>query len=64
MALVASEVWKWIVEELWAHMLPFRSLDLDKWCKSHGFPKVLASLPKQSFDQTIFAPISGQSNIY
>lgn len=52
LASVASEVWRWIVEESGRHMLPFRSLDLDK----EPFPKVLASLPKKQLPPNNFCP--------
>jgi hypothetical protein len=52
LASVASEVWRWIVEESGRHMLPFRSVNLDK----ERFPKVLASLPKKQLPPNNFCP--------
>lgn len=58
LASVASEFWRWIVEASGRHMLPFRSLDLDKEPKSYGFPKVSASLPKKQLRTEQFLPLS------
>ncbi len=44
--LVGSEVAIWIVEEVWMHLVRFRSPNLDLQCKGYGLQKVLASLKK------------------
>jgi hypothetical protein len=44
---VASEVERWIVEEVWADLMHFRSCNLDFRPKSYGLYKVLASLPQK-----------------
>jgi hypothetical protein len=56
---------RWVIEELWAHLVRFRSLDLDKRCKRYGLLESSQShRPKTKSHQTFFLSMFKQWKSY